>query len=107
MTASSFESPHKITLSWAALSQSEINGRLIGYKVEYKMIGVGGGLVRDSETLTELVPPNVNSFVLINQSVFTSFEFKVAAVTEAGVGDFSEEVIGGSHLWNFQICRKH
>ena len=60
------------------------------------MVAVGGELVTDSEQLTVMVPPDEVSFVLINQSVYTSLQFKVAAVTEAGEGLFSEEVIGGN-----------
>ncbi|KAL9950402.1 hypothetical protein ACROYT_G042890 [Oculina patagonica] len=94
VSASSYESPHKITFSWQPLLQSEINGQLLGYKVEYQMVGVGGELVTDSEPLTVMVAPDENVFLLSNQSVYTSFRFKVAAVTTAGEGNFSEEVTG-------------
>lgn len=50
-----------------------------------------------SKTFSELVLPNMKSFVLNNQSVFTSIKFRIAAVTEAGIGVFSEEVIGGMY----------
>lgn len=94
--ASFHESPHKITFSWQPIPQSELNGELLGYKVEYQMVAVGGvRLVTNSELLTEIVPPEENAFLLINQSVYTSFRFKVAAVTTAGQGNLSEEVIGG------------
>lgn len=95
VSSSSYESPHKITFSWQPLLQSEINGQLLGYKVQYQMVAVGGELVTDSESLTEMVPPDENVFLLSNQSVYTSFRFKVAAVTTAGEGNFSEEVTGG------------
>ena len=95
VAASFHESPHKITVFWQPVTQSELNGQLLGYKVEYQMAAVGGVPVTDSELLTEIVPPEENVFLLINQSVFTSFRFKVAAVTTAGQGNFSEEVTGG------------
>lgn len=96
VTASFHESPHQITFSWQPLVQSELSGQLLGYKVEYQMVAVGGvRLVTNSELLTEIVPPEENAFLLINQSVYTSFRFKVAAVITAGQGNLSEEVIGG------------
>ena len=96
VTASFHESPHKITFTWQPLPQSELNGQLLGYKVEYQMVAVGGvKLVTNSELLTEIVPPEENAFLLINQSVYTLFRFKVAAVTTAGQGNFSKEVTGG------------
>lgn len=85
-------------MSWEALPQGEINGRMTGYQVEYQMIGHGGEPVLISKTFSELVLPNMKSFVLNNQSVFTSFKFRIAAVTEAGIGVFSEEVIGGMYI---------
>ena len=98
VTASFHESPHKITFSWQPLPLSDLNGQLLGYKVEYQMVAVGGvRLVTDSELLTEIMPSEENAFLLINQSVYTSFRFKVAAVTTAGQGNFSEEVIGGNY----------
>ena len=98
VTASFHESPHKIAFSWQPLPQSELNGQLLGYKVEYQIVAVGGvRLVTDLELLTEIVPSEENVFLLINQSVYTSFRFKVAAVTTAGQGNFSEEVIGGNY----------
>ena len=97
VTASFHESPHKITFSWHPVTQSELNGQLLGYKVEYQMVAVGGVPVTNSELLTEIVPPEENAFLLINQSVFTSFQFRVAAVTTAGQGNFSEKVTGGSY----------
>lgn len=84
-------------MSWEALPQGEINGRMTGYQVEYQMIGRGGEPVPISKTFSELVLPNMKSFVLNNQSVFTSIKFRIAAVTEAGIGVFSEEVIGGMY----------
>lgn len=107
--ASSYESPQKITFSWQPLPQSEINGQLLGYKVEYQMVAEGGELVTDSELLTEMVQPDKNFFVLNNQSVYTSFRFKVAVVTSAGEGNFSEEVTGGItyyYITAFIICIK-
>lgn len=95
VTASFHESPHKISFSWQPLTQSELNGQLLGYKVEYQIVAVGGVPVTNSELLTEIVSPEENAFLLINQSVYTSFRFKVAAVTTAGQGNFSEEVTGG------------
>ena len=95
VVGTSYESPHRITLSWKALPQGDVNGRMIGYQVEYRMIGQGGEPVPDSKTFSTAVPSSMNYFVLNNQSAFTSFKFKVAAVTEAGTGVFSEEVIGG------------
>ena len=95
VTASSYESPHKITFYWKPLPPSEINGQLLGYKVKYEMVSIGGEPVTDSEPLTAMVPPNEVVFILSNLSVYSSFQFKVAAVTTGGEGNFSEGTVGG------------
>jgi len=96
VTATSFYSPYEIIFSWEPLQQSDINGKLLGYKVVYQRVSAGGEPDTDSEPLTEVVPPEETSFHLINQSVYNLFKFKVAALTVAGEGKFSEEVVGGN-----------
>lgn len=97
--ASSSYSPYEIIFSWGSLQKSDINGILLGYRVVYQRVSIGGEKVADSEPLTEMVSPTETSFHLINQSAYNSFKFKVAAVTVSGVGEFSEEVIGGNKLF--------
>lgn len=72
------------------IPDNEVNGDLKGYVVSYKAVSVGGKKVTDEVVKTKRVGADTYSIVLNDVQSFTTYEIRVAGLTNLGEGTFSQ-----------------
>lgn len=91
-------SPHSIAISWTALPEEHVMGRLLGFHVMYKAVKEADKPLNNPEMTTMTVDsPDVFHAVVTGLKSYTSYVIQVAGFTAKGNGIPSTKVTGGNH----------
>ena len=85
-----------LTISWSAIPEEHVQGKLLGYHVMYKPIKIADQPVDAAESLRVTSPASGwNELTLTSLGSFTLYTITVAGYTSEGDGQTSELVFGG------------
>ena len=87
----------EIIVTWQPLTEKESNGIITAYLVKYRIIASEdiGRVRRDSNDLISITETNDTTEILQGLNPQLEYAISVGAETEAGAGNFSEEIIVG------------
>ena len=87
-----------LTISWNAIPEEYVTGKLLGYHVTYKPIKIADQHVNEAESLTVTTPASgKHELTLDSLSSFTQYSITVAGYTVEGDGQTSKAVLGGKN----------
>ncbi|XP_028392900.1 uncharacterized protein LOC114517402 [Dendronephthya gigantea] len=82
-----FTSPTTIFAGWGPLNTDELQGRLVGYEVRYRVFSVADEIVQDPpREMTKIIYSDINGITLTGLSTFTTYTVSVAALSGGGTG---------------------
>lgn len=106
LVVQSFYSPSAIEITWDLLPPSVSHGTVLGYKIH-----VNQTRTDDTDPTEDLLRKRVlvgnasqTSFIFRNLSLFSKYQFQIAAYTSKGDGNFSDPVFGGK--WHNYIAKR-
>ena len=95
---SKIKTTSSLIVSWTAIPEEYITGRLLGYHVMYKAIKVADQKSDGAAPLTVTASATGRlELILTSLSAFTLYSITVTGFTERGVGPASKAVLGGKN----------
>lgn len=99
VSVSDIKSTSSLIISWTAIPEEHVTGKLKGYHVMYKPIKIADQDVDETEPLTVTAPASGrHELTLEALSAFTLYNITVAGYTDKGDGQASEAVFGGKAI---------
>ena len=93
-----------LMISWTAIPEDHVNGKLLGYHITYKPIKISDQNADEAEAKTVTVPASErNELTLESLSSFTQYSITIAGYTAAGDGKTSEAVLGGKNTFTYNL----
>lgn len=80
-----FTGPTTIFLSWGALAQAELQGRLVVYEVKYQPFSMADEELRNPPP-AKIIHVNTGSIYITGLTTYTTYQVSVAALSGGGKG---------------------
>ena len=90
--------PNAITVQWGSVDCADRNGDITGYSVQYGEVGSGS---------TQTMPVSgggMTEYTIFDLTPSTEYNVSVAAVTSAGTGVYSDEIVQRTEGEHFPHC---
>ena len=86
-------STSKLTVSWDAIPDEEANGKLLGYKLKYKVTHVAGQAVLGAEKAKEIsLDKYTFLYKLTGLQSYTTYSVSVSGYTASGEGPYTTPI---------------
>ena len=91
-----FTGPTTIFVGWGSLTTAELQGRLVGYEVRYKIFSIADEIVYDPpREMVKIVYSDINGIELTGLSTYTTYKVSVSALSGGGTGIKSDVLYVG------------
>ncbi len=82
-----FTGPTTIFVGWGPLSTEELQGRLIGYEVRYRLFSIADETVHNPPPeVVKIVYSDINGLKLTGLTTYTTYKVSVSAMSGGGTG---------------------
>jgi len=78
---------------WSPVPQGYVNGLLMGYSIKYQRIRTAERTVFDDEHTLTVKPSKLS--IRLQVQTYSTYRIRVAALTQKGMGPYSEYVFAG------------
>ena len=98
LSLSDIRTTTSLIISWTAIPEENVTGKLLGYHITYKPVKIADQRIEGTESLTVTAPASgKHELTLDSLSLFTQYSITVAGYTAEGDGQASEAVFGGKN----------